>query len=158
MHSFTARLFSFVVLIGILGLVQGQAKSNFSGTWKLDTSKSDFGPLPSPDSMTETIVHKDPSLKVSLTQTGGLGDITMDLSYTTDGAECVNHVRQNEIRSIFKWDGDDLVVDIKGKYGETDYKSKDRWTLSSDGKTLTITRHVSSPMGEADVKELFVKQ
>ena len=158
MHSFTARLFSFVVLIGILGLVQGQAKSDFSGTWNLDTSKSDFGPLPSPDSMTETIVHKDPSLKVSLTQTGGLGDITMDLSYTTDGAECVNHVRQSEIRSILRWDGDDLVVDIKGKYGETDYKSKDRWTLSSDGKTLTITRHVSSPMGEADVKELFVKQ
>jgi hypothetical protein len=30
--------------------------------------------------------------------------------------------------------------------------------LSADGKTLTIARHLSSAMGEADMKTVFEKQ
>ena len=67
MRSFTikqtTRLFSLTLLTLALGLVQAQAKTDFSGTWKLNTGKSDFGPMPPPDSMTQKITHQDPSLK-----------------------------------------------------------------------------------------------
>jgi hypothetical protein len=64
----------------------------------------------------------------------------------------------NEIKSTAKWDGDDLVVESKGSFGGTDFTAKDRWTLSSDGKTLTRASHFSSSMGEADMKVVFDKQ
>jgi hypothetical protein len=67
-------------------------------------------------------------------------------------------VGDNEFKSTMKWDGDDLAVDTKGSFGGTDFTSKDRWTVSSDGKTLTIVRHISSAMGEADMKEVYEKQ
>jgi hypothetical protein len=49
-------------------------------------------------------------------------------------------------------------VDTKGSFGGNDFTAKARWTLSGDGKTLTVTTHFSSAMGEGDVKEVFDKQ
>ena len=154
----TTKIFSLTLLTLALGLVQAQAKSDLNGTWKLNTGKSDFGPLPPPDGRTEKIVHEDPSLKVNIAQTGGTGDVTYDVVYSTDGKESVNHVGENEFKSTMKWDGDELAVDTKGSFGGTDFTSKDRWTLSADGKTLTIARHVTSAMGDADIKLVFDKQ
>jgi hypothetical protein len=34
----------------------------------------------------------------------------------------------------------------------------DTWTLSPDGKTINVSRHFSSSMGEADSKLTFEKQ
>lgn len=156
---YVTRLLSLAVLTAAFGLLQAQAKSDFSGTWKIDMAKSDFGPLPAPDSITEKITHQDPSLKANIASTGGMqGDVAYDVAYTTDGKECVNKVGENEFKSTLKWDGDDLVVDTKGSFGGNDFTSKDRWNLSSDGKTLTVTRHLTSAMGEADMKEVFAKQ
>jgi hypothetical protein len=36
-----------------------RAKPNFSGTWKLNTGKSDFGAMPAPDTRTGKITHED---------------------------------------------------------------------------------------------------
>jgi hypothetical protein len=163
MRSFTigqtTRIFSLTLLTLAIGLVQAQAKADFSGTWKLNAGKSDFGPMPPPDSITEKIAHQDPSLKLNVATTGGMqGDMTYDVTYTTDGKECVNHVADNEFKSTLKWDGDELTIDTKGSFSGTDFTSKDRWSLSADGKTLTIARHISSAMGEADMKTVFEKQ
>jgi hypothetical protein len=158
MRKSTFRLFSFALLTLALGLVQAQAKSDFSGTWKANATKSDFGPMPPPDSMTEKIVHEDPSFKVNIAQTGGSGDMTYDQVYTTDGKECVNHMGDNEFKSTLKWDGDDLVADTKGSYEGNEFTAKDRWTLSDGGKTMTVTRHISTSMGEFDMKLVFDKQ
>jgi hypothetical protein len=155
----TARLLSLAFLTLALGLVHAQAKTDFSGTWKLNTAKSDFGAMPPPDAMTQKITHGDPSLKANVVSTGGMyGDMTYDVAYTTDGKECVNHVGEGEFKSTLKWDGDSLAVDIKGSFGGNEFTAKDRWTLSSDGKTLTITQHFTSAMGEGDIKEVFDKQ
>jgi hypothetical protein len=162
MRSFTTRqttrILSLTLLTVAFGLVQAQAKTDLNGTWKLNTAKSDFGPLPPPDSRTEKIVHADPSLKVNVAQTGGTGDLTYDVLYTTDGKECVNKVGDNEFKSTLTWDGDDLAVETKGSFGGTDFTSKDRWTVSEGGKTLTITRKISSAMGDAEMKEVYEKQ
>jgi len=163
MRSFTTRqatrLFSLTLLTVALGLVQAQAKTDFSGTWKLNAGKSDFGPIPPPDSMVEKITHQDPSLKANVASTGGpQGDMTYDVTYTTDGKECVNHIGEGELKSTLNWDGDDLVVESKGSFGGNEFTAKGRWNLSSDGKTLTVTQHLSSAMGEADMKTVFDKQ
>ncbi len=152
------RLITLTLLIAAVCVVNAQAKSDFSGNWKANTAKSEFGPMPPPDSFTEKITHEDPSLKVSIAQSGGTGDMNYDMAYTTDGKECVNHVADNEFKSTLKWDGDDLVADTKGSFGGNDFTSKDRWTLSDGGKTMTVTRHISTAMGEFDMKVVFDKQ
>jgi hypothetical protein len=154
-----ARLFSLALLMGALAIVPAQAKTDFSGTWKMNASKCDFGPMPPPDGITEKITHHDPDLKTSVVSTGGpQGDMSYDMTYTTDGKESSNSIAGNDFKSTVTWDGDALAVATKGSIHGTDFTSKDRWTLSEDGKTLTVTQHFSSSMGEADLKMVFDKQ
>ena len=40
-------------------------KPDFSGEWKLNIDKSNFGPIPPPTSLTQTVDHKDPALNVT---------------------------------------------------------------------------------------------
>jgi hypothetical protein len=154
------RISSFALLTLAFGMLQAQAKSDFSGTWKGNNSKSDFGPMPAPDTFVEKIAHEDPSLKVHTAQTGGSGDQTYDMTYTTDGKECLNHMggTDNTIKTSLKWDGDDLVADSTGSYDGNDFTAKDRWTLSDAGKTLTVTRHVSAGGADFDIKMVLEKQ
>jgi hypothetical protein len=158
MRSYALRLFSAALLAAAFGLLQAQAKPNFSGSWKLNTGKSDFGAMPAPDSRSDTIAHEDPDLKDSYTQNGQMGETTAEMKYSTDGKETTNSIRGNEIKSTAKWDGDDLVIDGKAQFNGADVTLKDRWSLSADGKTLTIQRHVNSPVGETDQKIVLEKR
>ncbi len=134
------------------------ATPNLTGDWKLNISKSDLGEMPPPSSMTQKVTHEDPKLKVAVKQSSDMGEFEFEASYTTDGKECVNTIRDNESKSVVKWDGDALLFDTKGKFGDNDFNLKDKWTLSADGKVLTVERHFSSSMGEGDQKLVFEKQ
>jgi hypothetical protein len=158
MRSYTIRVFSAALLAAAFGMLQAQAKPNFSGDWKLNTAKSDFGAMPAPDSRSDKIVHEDPDLKDSYTQNTQMGEITAEMKYSTDGKETTNTVRGNEVKTTAKWDGDELTIDGKASFNGADVTLKDRWSLSADGKTLTIQRHVNSPMGETDQKIVLEKQ
>ena len=146
------------LLATTFGLLQAQAKPNFSGAWKLNTAKSDFGAMPAPDSRTDNITHEDPDLKDAYTQSGQMGEITAEMKYSTDGKETTNSVRGNQIKTTAKWDGDELAIAGKTQFNGADVTLSDRWSLSADGKTLTIQRHVNSPMGETNQKIVLEKQ
>jgi hypothetical protein len=159
MQQFSYRRMPMLIALLVFGLAAlGADKPNFSGEWKLNAGKSDFGPLPTPTSRTDKIDHKDPTLKVSTTQVGQQGEIKFDFAYTTDGKECTNTVRGNPVKSTVKWDGDVLNIDSKGTFNQNEVLFKDKWTLSEDGKILSINRHLASQMGELDQKIILEKQ
>jgi hypothetical protein len=142
-----------------LGLAAAaQAKPNFSGDWKLNVDKSDFGPMPPPTTMTLKIDHADPSLKVATAAATAQGEMNYDAKYTTDGKESTNSMGPMEAKSTMIWDGDDLAVTTKLDAGGTEIAVKGKWALSADGKTITQTAHVTSPQGEIDMKYVFDKQ
>ena len=145
-------------LAAVLACGQAQAKPNFSGDWKLNASKSEFGPMPAPTSRTDKIAHADPNLKVTTTQSGPNGDGTFELKYTTDGAETTNDLRGNPVKSTSKWDGDILIITSKASFGGNDITFADKWSISEDGKILTINRHIVAPQGELDQKLVLEKQ
>jgi hypothetical protein len=157
MRIHTYRI-SAALLAVAFGLAQAQAKPNFSGSWKLNAAKSDFGAMPAPDSRADKIVHQDPDLTDSFTQSGQMGEITADMKYSTDGKETTNTLRGNQVKSTAKWEGDELAISGKTQFNGADVTMNDHWALSADGKTLTITRHVVSPMGETDQKIVLEKQ
>jgi len=153
------KLFLTTILIALpLASVFAQQKPDFSGTWKLNVTKSDFGPLPAPESRTDVITHKEPSLSNSVTAQTAQGKQEYTVSYTTDGKEVLNKMGPREIKSTMKWDGSNLKVSSKFLYNDSPVTGESTWSLSPDGKTLTINGHFSSSMGEADQTFVFEKQ
>ena len=134
------------------------AKPNYTGTWKLNVAKSDFGPIPGPDTRVDVIEHNDPTLKVSSTQEGPQGKQDVTLNFTTDGKEVTNTPGGLEVKSTGGWEANNLVLNAKLKFQDNDVAIKTTWLLSEDGKTLTQSQHMATPMGEFDQKMIFEKQ
>ncbi len=134
------------------------AKPNLTGDWKLNISKSEFGQMPAPTSRMDKITHEDPKLTLAVKSSSERGDFAYEMKYMTDGSESVNEMRGNPIKSVAKWDGDTLVIDSKASFNGNDVTMSDKWTVSPDGKTLTIKRHMASSMGEGDLTYVFEKQ
>ena len=135
------------------------AAPNFSGQWTLNLSKSSYGSFPAPQGMTRKINHQGVALSISSTQRGAQGDVTSDLLYTTDGHECLNKMLTGEVKGTARFEGDSLIIESSRQINNAELKERDVWTLSSDGKTLTITAHVTLPQqGSFDIKQVFDKQ
>ncbi len=145
------------ILAALAATAAAQSKTNFSGTWTLNVSKSDFGLIPGPTSRTDVIEHNDPALKDTVTQDSAQGNQTFALSYTTDGKEVTNQQGPLSVKSTLAWQGADLVVNSKTNFNDNDITLKSVWTLSADGSTLTENVHYTTPMGETDQKLVFDK-
>jgi len=154
MKKILALLMVFAGTFFPLGERAQAAGRNLSGVWKLNAAKSDYGKFPAPLSVTREITHNDPKLVFSTTQTGPQGDVTSSLMYTTDGKEVVN----GDSKGVAQWIGDKLMIESSREFQGATLKQKEIWTLSGDGKTLTVDSHVSIPNGEFDVKQVFEKQ
>ena len=137
-----------------------QNKPNFSGTWKLNTAKSDFGVMPGPESRTETIAQTDASVKESVVAIGTpQGDQKYTLTYALDGSETVNSPAPGlDIKNTAKWEGPALIINSKLKFQDQDVEIKSTWTLADDGKSFAMNAHIASAMGEFDQKMTFDKQ
>jgi hypothetical protein len=136
-----------------------QAAPNLTGEWKLNKAKSNYGPVPAPDSMTRTVIHSDPLLHISTHQKGAQGEATTELTYSTNGKPAVNQLQGGTATGTAKWQGDTLVIESSREMQGIKVQSKEVWALSADGKVLTIGNHVSIPQqGEYDVKLVFDKQ
>jgi hypothetical protein len=153
-----SRRFAAILAFVTLAAVPVFAKPNFTGAWKVNSSKSDFGQFPG-GNMTAKIAHEDPKLKSTITQEGPQGEFTMESTYTTDGKESTNEgFGGAPMKAVAKWDGDILNIESKGQFGDNEFTMVDKYELSADGKTLTINRTFKSAMGEMIQKLVFDKQ
>src|SRR5688500_18844230 len=86
MRRYTAQLFMLAALVVTLcaATSTAQNKPNFSGTWKLNVDKSDFGGGPKPSPYIMTIEHKEPNISSIVTIKDGVKDTS---NYTTDDKE-----------------------------------------------------------------------
>jgi hypothetical protein len=132
------------------------AKPNFSGEWKFNSEKSDFGEFPAPYALTQKIVHEEPSIKVVTSMSTDMGDGDFDADYTTDGEECVNESGEGDVTSTVKWEGDTLIIDSKGSFGGGEFTMHEEWKLAEGGKSYTNNRTMASDMGE--VKQTIVME
>lgn len=148
----TRQLIVSMLLLAVAAFAQ-EGKPNFSGTWKLDAAKSDFGPLPPSDSRTDTITHKDPVFKEAVDSS----DQQYEATYTTDGKESKNTIMGYDMVSTAKWDGTALTIESKLDFGGTAIVLHGTVTLSADGKVLTRKTHITGMM-EGDQTLVFAKQ
>ena len=132
-------------------------KPDFSGEWKLNVDKSNFGPIPPPTSQTQKIDHKDPVIKIVTAQNGMDGEYTTDATYTTDGKESKNNMRGADAKSVAKWDGDSLAIDTKLDYQGMEITIKTTMKLSEDGKSINGVTKIMTPQGDFDMATVLEK-
>ena len=150
---------SLLALAGLSAILATAAdKPNFTGTWKMNSEKSDYGPVPPPEKMDRTIKHEDPKLSMNTVSVGPQGENKSEATYTTDGKESVNKLLGVEVKSVAAWDGPNLTIKYKREVQGMEISFVENWTLSAEGKVLTIVNNLSTPQGEFALKIVMDKQ
>jgi len=151
------RRISFYVIVFLIAAAGAQTRPDFSGTWKQNMEKS-----PTKSSWLKSYVNKielqDASLKVIVTMVGDRGENTYTRSYTVGKEEKSQDREGDQFTTSVKWEGNALVFETVEKEHDAILTSKEVWTLSDDGKTLTKTIHRLGPKGESDQKYVLERQ
>lgn len=121
-----------------------QSHPDFSGYWRTNPQKSDFGPMRA-NNLMWTIEHQDPQLKYIIKYSSDTGDKTVETHYLTDGRETVSKPGAVEIRSVARWEGSELAIESRFDSPEGKVTVQERWSLSEDRNTLTMDRTMSGP-------------
>jgi hypothetical protein len=157
-----AYAFICLILLAAAAVTAQGGKPDLSGTWTLDLTRSDFGQMPPPDSLVSVIEHKEPNIKITTTQKGQQGELTNVRNLTTDGKETVNKVRtmagEQDVKAITTWKGPVLTTAFSLDAGGTMVDISDAFSLSDDGKVLTVMREIKTPQGDLATKMVFDKK
>ncbi len=141
------------------GAAMAADKPNFSGSWKLNNAKSDFGPMPQgPEKFERKVDHKDPEMKVSTTQSMQGNERTTDSAYTIDGKENDIQMGPATAKVTATWKESILEVVAKRDIQGNAITSAEKWALSADGKVLTVDTEITTPQGEFKLKFVMDKQ
>src|SRR5277367_6240986 len=155
----TKCMLRFALLTLAASLTLAADKPNFSGNWKIDLDKSEFGAVPPPEAFARKIEHNEPSLILTDEQTSQLGTEKAVRKYTTDGTETAYQWMGSDVKSAAHWDGNIMVIVGKLNAGGADIIVNSTLTLSADGKTLTENDKIVADGNEvAAFKMVLVKQ
>ncbi len=168
MRSKFAALAAVAAFMLVALAASAAAKPNFSGTWALDATKSECGQRGC-NAETMTVKQDGDKLTVERKTTGPQGgENTSTDTYTADGKEgdFTMNMMRNEVKGkrTSKWSADGKALEVHDKAsldtpnGAMTIDSTSTWTLSDDGKTLTIEGTRTTPRGDQKFKRVFNKQ
>jgi len=133
---------------------------NFSGIWKMDPARSDFGPQTPPESAEYVVRHVGATISFNYTQDGK----TMRVDLIPDNEERISSTTaETAVWTKSYWSGSVLVIESRerqrfGTQAGTGIGWTSRWSLSPDGKELLIEKKLHTSDGEFTQKVVFVKQ
>ena len=138
-----------------------QNKTDFSGTWNLDTAKSDPSPQGSGRGMgagptTKLVITQSATELIAIT-TNARGETKT--VYKLDGSDVNETTPMGTSKSKASWEGGTLVVNrlqkITTPEGSGEITSKEVYAL--EGKVLTLVTSRTTPMGSTSRKTVFNK-
>jgi len=139
---------------------RAQGKPDFSGTWTLDTAKSD----PAPQGRgggggAASVTIKQTGTELAVTSEGRQGPQTM--TYKLDGSESTNQVMgrggAQTVKSTAKWDGSSLVIETTRDFQGTPITTKEVRRLDNGGKDMIVESTTQTPQGEQKRKVVYTK-
>jgi len=134
-------------------------KADFSGSWTLNKTKSNFGSLPEqmiPDASTRVITNTDAEMKMTGTETSSRGERAMKLAFKLDGSDSVNSQRGADVKTNAVWDAAAVVMKSKIDVGGTALDMEERYSLSADRQVLfNDTKVIGTPIGDIVIKYAF---
>jgi len=167
-HNRILQLF-FVTLISSLVMVPALSfageKTDFTGQWTLNESKSDLGEGRFFAAVKMSVTQEGESLTFERTRTGRDGEErTSSETLTMDGKECINEGENRKTTSTVTWSDDGTTMTIQSvrefnRQGETmEMNSTEVWTLSEEGTILKLQSDTTSGMGERSVTLIYEKK
>lgn len=117
-------------------------KSDFTGMWRFNREKSVLE-IPSPDSTTFVIEHREPYFHLERTHTFGKSSDTFSIDLTTDGKIVNRNHGGIEIRAQLFWESEVLVF-----YAELSRENERgtnivRYQLADNGQTFIAYEQLS---------------
>ncbi len=160
------RIRVFLPAVVVLFLIPGlyAQHPDFSGTWVLNKAKSDFqmGRGGGTPDVTLKVNQSSDSMKVNETFSSEMG--SRDRAYTLklDGQEQqIQGFMGRPVTATAQWDGNKLIVSTTMSFErqgqQMEMASDDTWSLSPDGKVLTIDTTMESSFGTRTSKRVFEK-
>ena len=132
--------------------------SGLNGTWKLNVSKSSFGQFPPPSSETDTITVTGNEFKQQYSSVTARGAQNGMRSCTVDGKEVTltpddTRVQLGAIKLSkmqCSWEGKAVVFLETANFNGGTLTDKLTFSASDDGKTMTMTSHITSATMNGD--------
>lgn len=170
------RIISFTVILAFIMPVMANAqagKTNFSGSWSLNTSKSDFGQGQGQGQgqrmgggMGSNFVAKQEAnlLTLESTRTNQNGEtVTITSKYTLDGKECTNTTGRGVSKSTATWSSDGKALTIVttrtfDMNGESRTMTSTQVLTLGDANTLTVVQTTTTPNGERKTTMVYDKK
>jgi hypothetical protein len=142
--SLYRSVFALILLAGFSNSARSQ-KVDFSGIWKVDSLKSNFGRFVVP--VTLKIVQTTDTISIGNTYHRGPGD-TLSVTYklSLDGKTKTDTRGTAKSSQSIKWSGQSLLETSSAHEDthNTTYQATETWTLSPDRRTLTIDRVIAN--------------
>jgi len=150
-------LIRFIISILMFLPVLSLASPNFSGTWRLDTDRSDLGNKgAAPKAPMKEVIIKIHHTGEQMTVERATGELA---TYRFDGSECVNTLPNGgQSRTKLTWAGDKLLGATVSNVGGAEIKMEDDRSLSGDGKEMTVHLTIHMPNGDRNQTLIYVKQ
>jgi len=145
-----------LVIMALSANANAADKPNFSGEWKINPTKSEFGPAPLPEKFVRKIEHVEPSISIVEDQVNAGTPSTTTRKVTTDGKAQTFEMNGAQVKASAAWADTALIATTAvDSLGVT---FKDRMSLSGDGKVLTSKVLIVSPQGEFEITVVFDRQ
>lgn len=162
--------------------------TDYSGKWVLDVSKSKMNERQRIESMTMTVSQNEKELSIESAvkraededagqirggmggmrrgQFGGMGGGNEATVYILDGKEVVNDMTKSAAgkmtyKANLEKDGKlklEQTREFQSPTGEMKIKTNETWSLSPEGKTLTVKKDTTTPRGNISSEMIFTKQ
>jgi hypothetical protein len=99
------------------------------------------------------IEHREPRLvqQIHLTNADGV-EKQVTFAYET-GAETTNSVGGAPARTAARWEGEELIIESRMMTPCREVHFKDHWSLSGDGRTLTMAHRDDDLAGQISILE-----
>lgn len=166
-HSFRKiTSLAIVVTLACSFTVARVYQANFSGSWTLNEGKSELGQFGRASASKIVVDQKADNIVITRTSTGMDGAVSDATETMVEGKESESTVFNGagKKKSVLKWADDkntflissNIAIDRGGQSME--FKTGETWSLSADGKTLTLSNAISSPQGDITTKAVYDKQ
>lgn len=159
---------TITLLVLAASMVAAQAEPLLAGTWVLDRSQSqllaherksargDVGQAAPPE-VKLIVAQEGATLKMTRTTTMGTQERSITDTLVADGTDQTHQGFRGQVVTRAAFEGDRLVVTRTHTKGDQTISQQSVWTVSPDGRVLTVDTTWQSPRGDRTIKTVYLR-